>query len=106
MAFTPKALYLLALTTATIISGVESYITQRKFVWKSSANTRTEFMKFFLVLLSQFVLNSLLLFICVEYFGLDPLRTQYVIGSILIVSTYFAHRHWTFHPDSRNDEDA
>ena len=79
---------------------------QRKFVWKSSANTRTEFMKFFLVLLSQFVLNSLLLFICVEYFGLDPLRTQYVIGSILIVSTYFAHRHWTFHPNSRNDEDA
>ena len=96
MAFTPKPFYLFALTMATIISGIESYITQRKFVWKSSANTRTEFMKFFLVLLSQFILNSILLFVCVEYFGMEPLSTQYVIGSILIVCTYFAHRQWTF----------
>ena len=96
MVFTPVSLYLFALTLATFISGCESYLTQRKFVWKSTANTLIEFVKFWTVLLTQFTLNSILLFVCVEFFNMDPLRTQYILGSILIVFTFIFHRRWTF----------
>jgi putative flippase GtrA len=96
MGLTPDSYYILALTTATCISGLESYLTQRKFVWKSKANTRIEFVKFWTVLSIQFTLNSILLFVCVEFFEMEPLKTQYVIGSILILCTFFFHRQWTF----------
>lgn len=96
IAVVPKTYYLLALSFATVISGTESYVTQRMFVWKSKADARIEFIKFSTVFLSQFVLNVILLFFCVEFFEMDPLWTQYVIGSILIVFSYFIHRHWTF----------
>ena len=94
----PRSYYLLALVLASIISGTESYLTQRIFVWKSKSDARIEFVKFSTVFVSQFGLNAILLVACVEFFGLDPLWTQYVIGSILIVFTYFIHRYWTFRP--------
>ena len=92
----PRSYYLLALSLATVISGTESFVTQRIFVWKSKADARMEYVKFSTVFVSQFVLNAILLLVCVEFFEMDPLWTQYVIGSILIVFTYFIHRHWTF----------
>jgi len=96
MVLIPRSYYILALTLATIISGLQSYATQRIFVWKSTSNARIEFVKFITVLVGHFVLNMFILFFCVEFFEMDPLRSQYVIGSILIVFTYFVHRHWTF----------
>ena len=96
MMVVPKSYYLLALSLATLISGTESYATQRMFVWKSKADARIEFIKFSSVFVSQFVLNAILLLVCVEFFKMDPLWTQYVLGSILIAISYFIHRHWTF----------
>jgi len=96
MVVIPSSYYLLALALATVIGGIESYVTQRIFVWKSKADARLEFIKFSTVFVSQFCLNAILLLVCVEIFEMDPLWAQYVIGLILVVLSYFVHRHWTF----------
>jgi putative flippase GtrA len=96
MVVIPSSYYLLALALATFIGGIESYVSQRIFVWKSKADARLEFIKFSTVFVSQFCLNAILLLVCVEIFEMDPLWAQYVIGLILVVLSYFIHRHWTF----------
>ena len=94
----PISRYLLALTLATILSGANSYLMQRTFVWQSSANVKAEFSKFFTVFIGQFFANLVLLYVLVDHFKLPPLWTQYVLGAILILLTYISHKHWTFKP--------
>ena len=92
----PISRYLLALTLATVLAGLNSYIMQRTFVWQSSANVKAEFSKFFTVFIGQFLANLVLLYVLVDYFKLPPLWTQYVLGAVLILLTYISHKHWTF----------
>ena len=92
----PISRYLLALTLATVLAGVNSYIMQRTFVWQSSANVKAEFSKFFTVFIGQFLANLVLLYVLVDHFKLPPLWTQYVLGAVLILLTYISHKHWTF----------
>lgn len=92
----PISKYLLALTMATLLSGVNSYLMQRTFVWQSSANVRAEFSKFFTVFIGQFLANLVLLYVLVDHFNFHPLWTQYVLGALLILLTYVSHKHWTF----------
>ena len=92
----PISKYLLALTLATLLSGVNSYLMQRTFVWQSIANVRAEFSKFFTVFIGQFLANLVLLYVLVDHFNFHPLWTQYVLGAVLILLTYISHKHWTF----------
>lgn len=92
----PISKYLLALTLATLLSGVNSYLMQRTFVWQSIANVRAEFSKFFTVFIGQFLANLVLLYVLVDHFNFHPLWTQYVLGALLILLTYISHKHWTF----------
>ena len=92
----PVSRYLLALTLATILSGVNAYLTQRMYVWQSSAKIKEEASKFFTVFIAQSVANVILLYLLVNYLNLNPLWTQYVIATVLIVLTYLSHKYWTF----------
>jgi putative flippase GtrA len=92
----PISKYLIALTLTMLLAGMNSYMTQRKFVWQSSANMKAEFSKFFTVFIGQFFANLVLLYILVDYFNFHPLWTQYVIAAVLIVMTYISHKNWTF----------
>ena len=92
----PISMYLLTLSLATLLSGVNSYLTQRTFVWQSNASMKAESSKFFTVFIGQFLANLILLYILVDYFKFHPLWTQYVLGGFLIMLTYITHKHWTF----------
>jgi len=92
----PPSKYLLAFALTVLFSGVNAYLTQRTYVWRSSANVKTEVSKFFTVFIGQSLANMILLYLIVEYLGLNPLWTQYVIAIALIITTYFSHKHWTF----------
>jgi len=92
----PISEYLLALTLATLLSGLNSYLMQRIFVWQSSAKVKSEFTKFFTVFIGQFLANLFLLYVLVDHFNFPPLWTQYVLGALLILLTYITHKHWTF----------
>jgi putative flippase GtrA len=92
----PVSKYLLALTLATLFAGINAYLTQRIYVWQSSATIKKEASKFFTVFIAQSVANVILLYLLVNYLNLNPLWTQYVIATFLIVLTYLSHKYWTF----------
>ena len=88
--------YLLALVLSTIFAGIHSYYTQRKFVWKSKSEIKSEISKFFVVFITQFALNFILLYVLVEHQGFNPILSQYALGIVIIISTYFVNKKWTF----------
>jgi putative flippase GtrA len=92
----PISQYLLAFLLTTLFSGTNAYLTQRIFVWQSSAKVAAEASKFFTVFISQTIANIFLLYVFVDYFNFHPLWTQYVIAAVFIVLTYLSHKHWTF----------
>ncbi len=88
--------YLLALTLSTLLAVVNSYYTQRRFVWQSEANISGEIARFAIIFAGQFLVNAALLYVLVDRFGYHPLSTQYVLGAVIIVSTYYLNKNWTF----------
>ena len=99
-----KDYYILALVCSSLISGAHSYFTQRVFVWKSQGDATVQFLRFALVLITQFVANFFLLYLAVDFFGRDALKSQYAIGILIVVLTFYAHKHWTFHDDQKEDK--
>jgi putative flippase GtrA len=95
----PKDRYIIALISSSLIAGAHAYFTQRVFVWKSQGDPTSQFLRFALVLIAQFAANFFLLYLAVDFFGRDALRSQYAIGMIIVVLTFYTHKHWTFHND-------
>lgn len=94
----PLSQYLLALTLSTFLAGLNSYFTQRHFVWQSEANISGEIIRYAIIFAGQFLVNAVLLYVLVDRIGYHPLGTQYVLGAVIIVSTYFLNKNWTFKP--------
>ena len=94
-----KDYYILALTCSSLIAGTHAYFTQRLFVWKSQGDTTSQFLRFALVLLVQFGANFFLLYLAVDFFGRDALSSQYAIGVLIVLLTFYTHKHWTFRHD-------
>ena len=92
----PLSQYLLALTLSTALAGMNSYITQRLFVWQSGQKMGQEIIRFSLIFIGQFLVNVALLYVLVEIFGYHPLWTQYLLGAAIIISTYYLNKNWTF----------
>ncbi len=92
----PTSQYLLALCLATLLAGVNSYFTQRRFVWQSEANISGEIARFAIIFIGQFLVNAALLYVLVDRFNYHPLWTQYVLGTAIVISTYFLNKNWTF----------
>lgn len=92
----PKNLYLLALLLSSITAGIQSYFTQRTFVWKRLGSTSGQLFRFTTVLIVQFLSNLSLLYLSVELLQFDELLSQYVIGLIIVSLTFFTHKNWTF----------
>jgi putative flippase GtrA len=92
----PDSRYVVAFVLAAVFSGMNAYLTQRIYVWQSRAKIKEEAVKFFTVFIIQAVANVILLYLLVNYLGLNPLWTQYVIATLLIIVTYLSHKYWTF----------
>ena len=87
-------IFIFALTQSIAISF--SHYTQRRFVWHSSETYINELGKFATVYITASGANVVLLIIAVEFLELSTLLSQYVIGFILILSTYFSQKLWVF----------
>ena len=94
-----KDYYIFALICSSLVAGTHAYFTQRVFVWKSQGEVSSQFLRFALVLLAQFTANFFLLYLAVDFFGRDALRSQYAIGMLIVLLTFYTHKNWTFHND-------
>jgi putative flippase GtrA len=85
-----------ALTIASALSVIQSYVMQRKFVWRSKNEFQKEFLKFVLISISQYVTSVMLMTYLVEFRKFPLLQTQFIVSLSLVAITFVLMRSWTF----------
>jgi putative flippase GtrA len=84
------------LTIAFVFGVVQSFATQKKFVWRSSEKVSAEFPKFLLVSTLQYIANVLLLKTLTSRFNANPITSQIFVTAALILITYLVLKFWVF----------
>ncbi len=88
------------LTTAFVLGVIQSFATQKKYVWRSSEKVSEEFPKFLLISSLQYLSNVVLLRIFTLRFNMNVILSQILIASALILITYVALKFWVFKAES------
>src|ERR1700693_5896647 len=87
-----------------ILSTAQSYTTQRLVVWKSSTPPRTEFLRFLLASISQYILNATMLFFSVHGLKLKPAYAALPIVLLITFVFYFVNRNIVFKTEINKHE--
>ena len=82
--------------TSALLGVINGYVTQRIFVWRTSASWRGELAKFFVLNILVSVSNSALLFLMVTLWTLPAFPSQVAITAVLTVASFFVNRNWVF----------
>lgn len=93
--FTSKH-YELELAITFIISTGQSFAMQRKFVWKSSGVVKAELTRFFVGTGSQYLLNSLSLYLLNREFHITPSHAALPLLLVITCCFYFVNKHIVF----------
>lgn len=88
--------YMLVLVITYVITVTVAFLTNKFFVFRTVGNHLREFGKFVTFYLAHFTVNIIALPILVEIVKMNPLWAQLVFAGMVIVSSYFWHRHITF----------
>jgi len=83
-------------TITSVISISQSFLTQRKLVWRSKNAMRNEFLKFGCIAALQYIAGLTLIIYLVDYKKFSLLPTQLAVSVILVVVTFFIMRSWIF----------
>jgi putative flippase GtrA len=92
------------LTIAFVFGVVQSFVTQRKYVWRSSERVSAEFPKFLLISALQYLANVVLLKIFTTRFNMDAILSQILIATGLILITYMILKLWVFKVEAPNQD--
>lgn len=84
------------MTGTWALSVLQSYFTQRIFVWKSDATIKIELPKFFTISVLQLMLNISLMTFFVRNFDLPIIQLQFGITLFLVTLSYYFMKEWTF----------
>lgn len=79
-----------------LISTPQSYLTQKKFVWKSSTSPKGEFPRFVSAVVLQYLLNAGLLFFAVHVLKFRPAYCALPIMLTLTIGFYFINQNIVF----------
>ena len=85
-----------AVTIASALSVIQSYVMQRKFVWRSNNEIHKEFPKFIVIAISQYFVGLLLIIYFVDHRKYPLLPTQLIVSLTLVAITFVLMRSWTF----------
>lgn len=92
-----KINYIVAYTIAFLISVVNAYFWNKKYVFNKQISTdKKPFIKVFLSYGSTFLLGMLLLFILVSYLGISEQLAQILILFITIPLNFLLNKLWAF----------
>jgi len=81
-----------------------SYILNKNFNFRSEKSTRETFPKFVGVLLTAYVINLVILFICLRALHLNKYISQLVAGCFYTLFGFLGNRYITFVEEKQNDE--
>lgn len=89
--------YLLANLIAFLFGATNSYVFNRRWTFRSTADDwRREMIKFFIVLAIGFSLNEGLLYVLVDRFGFGSTFAKLPVIAIVLIWNFGANRLWTF----------
>ena len=96
LTFMPPLNTVAAVTIASVVSVIQSYVMQRKFVWRSRNEIHKEFTKFIVIAISQYFVSLLLIIYLVDHRKFPLLPTQFIVSLTLVAITFVLMRSWTF----------
>ncbi len=88
--------YLLILLICHLISVLNSFLTFRFFVFRSTKNPLHEYLKINIVYAGYYLANAALLYILIDLLKANIFLSQLLCIGILTIITYFAHKHFSF----------
>jgi len=88
--------YMLILVLSQIVGLTNAYICYKLLVFKTKGNYLKEYLRFYVVYGSTFIVNLLLIGFFVELIGLNPVVSQAIIAVIVVVLAYFGHSRFSF----------
>lgn len=95
--------YLVSLIAAQITSLLCSFAAQRYLVFRVRGRFWGDFARFATVSTGAFLINLVLLPLCVELLGWPKIPAQLAVTAVIAVGTYLAHRDFSFR---RRPEDS
>lgn len=91
-----KLHYIVVLILSNIISITNAYVCYKIFIFKTHGNYLNEYLRFYGVYGTTFLINLLLLPFFVEILKIHPVISQGMVLSVTIFASYFGHKHFSF----------
>jgi len=87
---------ILILICSQIVGLTHAYIMYKLFVFKTKGNCVHEYLRFYLVYGFSFVVNLILIYLFVDVMKFNPILSQGVIASIVVILGYLGHNNFSF----------
>jgi putative flippase GtrA len=88
--------YAIALTVSNIVAIANSYVLNKLFTFKTKEKSFKETVRFFIVAGIQYLLNLLIVHVCVSFIGISATLAGVIAIGITVFISYFGHKLWTF----------
>lgn len=88
--------YMVVLLLSQIVGLTNAYICYKLFVFKTKGNIVREYLRFYVVYGTTFVVNLMLIAFFVELLGINPVVSQGIIAIVVVTMAYFGHSRFSF----------
>ncbi|KZL92968.1 GtrA family protein [Clostridium magnum] len=88
--------YIVANVLAYGVGMVNSFILNKRWVFKSKNSVGTTAVKFILVNLGALSASTFLLYLCVSIIGLNKILAQIVVTLLVLIINFSANKLWSF----------
>lgn len=88
--------YVVSLTIGNIVAIINSYVLNKFFTFKAKKKSISESVRFFIVAGVQYLLNLLIVHVCVSFIGISAELSGLIAICISVFASYFGHKFWTF----------
>jgi putative flippase GtrA len=91
-----KLHYVLASVLSFALAVTNSYLWNKYFTFRIASRRFGEILKFFAVYAVQYLIGLGGLVVLVEWVKWRPIAAQTVLLVVMVLFSFFAHKHWTF----------
>jgi len=88
--------YIVILVISYIICITNAFLSYKFIVFKTKGNLLREYLRFYVVYGTSFIVNIALMLIIVEFLKVRPIPAQSVILFFITIVSYLGHKHYSF----------
>lgn len=88
--------YMLILVLSQMVGLTNAYICYKFLVFKTKGNYLKEYLRFYVIYGTTFIVNLILIGFFVEFIGLNPVISQALISVLVVAMAYFGHSRFSF----------